>query len=87
VLLRTASRNPLPSQAMLPPRGTDAVSVGSANCVEPTIVVTPTIEPETALEVVYVTISPSLLVTTTHAVATTVVLVVDTVEVGSSATT
>jgi hypothetical protein len=38
-------------------------------------------------EVVYITISPSLLVTTTHAVAITVVLVVEVVKVGSSATT
>ena len=72
---------------MVSPRGMDAEAVGSAKCVEPAIIVTPRIEPVTVSEVVYVTISPALLVTTTHSVAITVVLVVYVVEVDSSATT
>ena len=72
---------------MASPTGAEAEAVGSANCVEPTIVVTPRVEPVTVSEVVYVTISPSLLVTTTHAVAITVVLVVKVVRIGSSSAT
>ena len=72
---------------MASPTGAEAEAVGSANCVEPTIVVTPRVEPVTVSEVVYVTISPSLLVTRTHAVAITVVLVVKVVRIGSSSAT
>lgn len=61
--------------------------MGSANCVVPATVVTPRVEPVTVSEVVYVTMSSLLLVTTTHAVAITVVLVVEVVKDGSSATT
>jgi hypothetical protein len=71
---------------MSSPRGADAESVGCANCVEPAIIVTPMVEPVTVSEVVYVTISLLLLVTTTHSVAITVVLVVYVVKVDSSAT-
>ena len=72
---------------MASPTGADAEAVGFAKCVEPAIVVTPRVEPVTVSEVVYVTISASLLVTTTHAVAITVVLVVEVVRVGSSSAT
>lgn len=69
---------------MASPTGAEAEAVGSANCVEPTIVVTPKVEPVTVSEVVYVTMSLSLLVTTTYAVTITAVLVVEVVRVGSS---
>jgi hypothetical protein len=59
--------------------------VGSANCVEPTTVVTPRVEPDTMLEAVNVTIVPDALVTTTHCVEATVVFVDVIVEVTSSA--
>jgi hypothetical protein len=61
--------------------------VGSGNCVEPAMVVTPRVEPDTMLEAVYVTIVPDALVTTTHCVENTVVLVDVIVEVTSSAMT
>jgi hypothetical protein len=59
--------------------------VGSANCVEPAMVVTPRVDPDTMLEAVYVTMVPEELVTTTHCVEAIVVLVDVIVEVTSSA--